>query len=355
MLELATNERLKLMFSHKEADRIPVTDTFWGATISRWHSEGLPEKVGVEEFFGLDKIAGIGVDISPRYPQKVLEETEDYIIYTTKWGATQREWKKQASTPEFLDFTVKTYEDWLKAKERMSVGEGRINWDYLKKNYSRWKKEGYWVQAGLWFGFDVTHSWFTGTERLLIAMIEQPEWCSDMFNTFLDINLKLMDEIWAAGYEFDGIRWPDDMGFKHSQFFSPDIYRELLKPVHKRAVEWAHQKGIKALLHSCGNILPLIPEFIDFGLDGLNPLEVKAGMDPFFLKDTYGDKLLLHGGIDILLWDDAEKVKAEMERTLPKMMKDGGYIFSSDHSVPSSISLNDYKEIVRLAKKLGTY
>lgn len=167
----------------------------------------------------------------------------------------------------------------------------------------------------------MTHSWFIGTERLLIALIEQPEWCMDMFNTFLDLNLKLFDRIWDAGYRFDGIRWPDDMGFKHSQIFSLNIYKELLKPVHKSAVEWAHKKGVKALLHSCGNIKPLIPEFIDFRLDGLNPLEVKAGM----------------------------------EKTLPVMMENGGYIFSSDHSVPSSISLEEYKEIAALAKKIGRY
>jgi uroporphyrinogen decarboxylase len=315
----------------------------------------LPENISIQDYFGLDKIAGIGVDISPRYPESIVKETEDYIIRTTRWGATQREWKKQSTTPEFLDFTIKTADDWIKAKERMLEGQNRINWNYLKDNYPRWKKEGYWIQAGLWFGFDVTHSWFVGTERLLIALIEQPEWCTDMFNTFLDLNLKLFDEIWEAGYEFDGIRWPDDMGFKHSQFFSPGIYRQLLKPVHKRAVEWAHKKGIKASLHSCGNILPLIPEFIDISLDGLNPLEVKAGMDPVFMKKTYGDNLLLHGGIDILLWDNAAKVKAEMERVVPLMMENGGYIFSSDHSVPSAISLNDYKEIVALAKKLGTY
>jgi uroporphyrinogen decarboxylase len=355
MAEWTTKKRMEAMFSHREADRIPVTDTFWTATIARWHREGMPKDVSIQDYFGLDKIATIGVDISPRFPESVTEETEEYIIRTTRWGATQKEWKKASSTPAFLDFKVKCYEDWLKAKELMQKGDDRINWRFLKEHYPRWRKEGYWIQAGFWFGFDVTHSWFVGTERLLIAMVEQPEWCMDMFNTFLELNLKYFDEIWNAGYEFDCIRWPDDMGFKHSQFFSVDTYRELLKPVHAKAVEWAHKKGIKPLLHSCGNIKPLIPEFLDFGLDGLNPLEVKAGMDPIWMKKTYGDKLLLHGGIDILLWEDAEKVKEEMKRVVPVMMENGGYVFSSDHSVPSSISLDEYKEIVEPAKKIGRF
>ena len=78
-------------------------------------------------------------------------------------------------------------------------------------------------------------------------------------------------------------------------------------------------------------------------------------MDPIWMKKTYGDKLLLHGGIDILLWEDAEKVKEEMKRVVPVMMENGGYVFSSDHSVPSSISLDEYKEIVEPAKKIGRF
>jgi uroporphyrinogen decarboxylase len=84
-------------------------------------------------------------------------------------------------------------------------------------------------------------------------------------------------------------------------------------------------------------------------------LEVKAGMDPVMMKKMYGDRLLLHGGIDIMLWDDAAKVHAEMERLVPVMKENGGYIFSSDHSVPSNISLTDYRGIVESAKRLGAY
>ena len=207
MAEWTTKKRMEAMFSHREADRIPVTDTFWTATIARWHREGMPKDVSIQDYFGLDKIATIGVDISPRFPESVTEETEEYIIRTTRWGATQKEWKKASSTPAFLDFKVKCYEDRLKAKELMQKGDDRINWRFLKEHYPRWRKEGYWIQAGFWFGFDVTHSWFVGTERLLIDMVEQPEWCMDMFNTFLELNLKYFDEIWNAGYEFDCIRW----------------------------------------------------------------------------------------------------------------------------------------------------
>lgn len=352
---LTSHERFARMFAHQDADRVPIIDSPWGATIERWQREGMPAGVSFVDFFDLDRVAGIGADISPRYPVRTLEATEDYTITTSAWGATFRNWKHAASTPEFLDFTVKDRDSWAEAKARMTPTRDRINWDHLQRNYATWRREGYWIEAGFWFGFDVTHSWMVGTERTLMAMLEDPEWCVDMFNTYLDMDLALFDMVWEAGYTFDSIRWPDDMGYKLNQFFSLKTYRELLKPVHRRAVEWAHAKGIKAHLHSCGDIRPLVPELIEIGIDALNPLEVKAGMDPLALKRQYGDDLVFHGGINAVLWDDPDAIAAEMRRVLPAMKANGGYIFSSDHSVPSSVSLEQFRYIVDLAKELGSY
>jgi uroporphyrinogen decarboxylase len=355
MISLTSRERFKRMFEHRDADRVPIQDSPWGSTIERWHKEGMPEGMHWTDYLGTDKIAAISADNSPRYPCKTLEETPEYKIYTTSWGATMKQWSHVTSTPEFMDFIVKDPETWRQAKSRMTPSDDRINWDYLKKNYARWREEGYWIEAHLWFGFDVTHSWTVGTERILIALLEEPEWCIDMFNHFLDVHLALLDKIWDAGYEFDCVNWPDDMGYKDKQFFSRDTYRNILKPVHKRAVEWAHRKGAKVRLHSCGNINPFIPELIDIGIDGLNPLEVKAGMNPVDLKSQYGSKLLFHGGVNAVLWDDRPAIEAEMRRVIPAMKKEGGYIFASDHSIPSSVSLQDFKGIIELIKELGKY
>jgi len=352
---MTTRERILRMFEHREADRIPITDSPWRTTIERWHREGLPEKQDWTDYFGVDRVERIRVDNSPRYPESIIEETEEYKIYTTKWGATQKEWKHVQSTPEFINFTITDPERWQPAKKLITPDPERINWAELKRNYRKWKECGAWIQAGLWFGFDVTHSWIVGTERILFALIEDPEWCRDMFGHLLDINLKLLDMVWQAGYEFDSIWWPDDMGYKHNQFFSLQMYRDLLKPYHQKAIDWAHAKGIKAHLHSCGDINPFIPELIDMGLDALHPLEVKAGMDPIRLKKSFGKDLMLNGGINAVLWNDSQAIAAEMQRVIPVLKESGGYIFSSDHSVPSSVSLADFKAIIELAKSLGAY
>jgi uroporphyrinogen decarboxylase len=352
---MTSHERFTRMFEHREADRIPVIDDPWDATIARWQREGMPEDISYVDYFGLDKRHLISVDNSPQYVRRIVDETDEYVTTITEWGTTLKNWKMEASTPQFLDFTIVDRESWAEAKARMVPNDDRIPWQMLKENYGTWRKEGYWLQGLLWAGFDVTHSWIIGTERLLFALIEDPEWIADMFNHELTVNLALLDRMWDAGYKIDSVFWYDDMGYKENQFFSLKMYRELLKPVHQRAIDWAHAKGIKAHLHSCGDIRPFVPELVDMGLDGLNPLEIKAGMDPIQLKQTFGEELLLHGGINAVLWNDIDAISEEMRRVVPVVKQNGGYIFSSDHSVPSSVSLQNFRHIVNLAKELGTY
>lgn len=355
MNELTTHQRMRRMYEHRDADRIPVIDSPWGATIERWRREGLPSEVSVEDYFGLDRFAGIGADNSPRYPVTTVEETHEFITRTTAWGQTLRNWKTHGGVPEFLNCRVSTPEIWAEAKARITPSRDRIDWEHLAKNYPRWRKEGRWIQAGFWFGFDATHSWIMGTETVLVAMATDPAWMSDVFNHLLDVDIALFDMVWEAGYPFDAIHWCDDMGYKLAQFFSLDTYRQLLKPVHQRAIAWAHAKGCKAALHSCGDIRPFVPELVSIGLDSLNPLEVKAGMDPLALKRDYGDRLVLQGGLNAVLYEKPAELWTEMRRIIPRMKRNGGFVASSDHSVPDSVSLEQFREFVRLAKELGQY
>lgn len=350
---MTSHERFSRMYAHRDADRVPIQDYPWKETLDRWQREGMPTRDYIS-YFDLDKTASIEIDNSPRYPVSVLEETDEYTIHTTVWGATMRNWKHHTTTPECLDFKVTTPEAWAEAKRRMLEGD-RVNWAHLQENYRKWRQEGRWIWAGLWFGFDVAHAHMVGTERLLMAMLEDPEWCSDMFNTYLDIDLAWCDKLWEAGYTFDEVHWPDDMGYKGKQFFSLALYRELLKPVHKRACDWAHAHGIKVRLHSCGDVNPLVPELIEIGVDALNPLEVKAGMDPVALKKKYGDRLVFHGGINAVLWDRKDEIISEINRVVPVMKENGGYIFASDHSIPDHVSFEDFKAIIDTAKTAGSY
>ncbi|MBQ3815006.1 MAG: hypothetical protein II836_03025, partial [Clostridia bacterium] len=83
---MTTRERFQRMYEHREADRIPIIDSPWAGTLRRWHREGMPEGIDWRDYFAVDKVESIGVDISPRYEVKVLEDTDRYQIATTSWG-----------------------------------------------------------------------------------------------------------------------------------------------------------------------------------------------------------------------------------------------------------------------------
>ena len=348
-------ERIKRMYEHQEADHVAIVDDPWKGTLKRWYREGLPAGMAWQDYFGVDKMATIEVDISPRYEKKILEENDRWYIETSQWGVTLKQFKEDDSTPEFLDFKVIDEESWVEAKARMTLEDDRIPWEWLKKEYPRWRAEGQWIRAIFWFGFDVTHSWMMGTENALIAMMEEPELMQDMFDTYLNRNIALYNRLWDAGYRFDELFWYDDMGYKGTTFFSPAMYRNLLKPFHTKAVNWAHNHGIVAQLHSCGDIHTLVPDILDTGVDALNPLEVKAGMDPIALKKQYGSRLLLRGGINDVKWTDQEAILAEIREKVPVLKENGGFIFSSDHSIPNSVPLQNMKLIVDEVKRVGKY
>ena len=352
---MTSQERIRRAYDHKEADRVPITDSPWAGTLARWKREGMPADADWRDVFDVDKVFSLGVDITPRYEQKILEETDEYQIVTTQWGVTLKNFKEQDSTPHFLDFKVNTPQAWEEAKARMTPTDDRIDWARIKEAHAKWRSQGAWINAGFWFGFDVTHSWMSGTDTILMAMLDDPEWFKDMVSTYLEMDLALFGKIWDAGYHFDGITWPDDMGYKGHTFFSNEIYAELLQPFHKRAIDWAHDRGIVAHMHSCGDIMERVPQLIEIGVDGLNPIEIKAGMDIHALKRDYGDKLLLHGGVNAQIFDQPDKVIPYIEDMLPDIKKNGGYIFSSDHSIPNSVSFDTYKLIVEAVKKLGAY
>ncbi len=334
---------------------VPVTDGPWDATVARWRREGLPAGVSYEDYFGLDRFVTIGVDNSPRYPVRELERTAEYVVGTTAFGVTCRNWLQHGGVPEFLDFTVKDPDTWRAAKARIAPDRDRIGWDHLKANWAGWRQAGAWITADLWFGFDVTHSWFVGTERVLEALADDAAWLTDIFHHMLETDLALYDMVWDAGYHFDAINWYDDMGYKGHTFFSLDTYRRLLKPAHRRACDWARARGVRVHLHSCGDVKTFIPDLLEIGVEMLNPVEVKAGMDPAFLKATYGDRLAFHGGINAALFDKPDRLWAQMHEAIPVLKCNGGFVCGSDHSVPDSVSLETFREFVRLARELGRY
>ncbi|GIX07958.1 MAG: uroporphyrinogen decarboxylase [Candidatus Poribacteria bacterium] len=352
--EWTPRERIRAALNHEEADRVPIHDTVWGTTLARWRREGMPPDVSPFDYFHYEMVA-YGADTSPQFPPQLIEETETYRIERNANGAVVRNWKHQTSTPEMIDFTIKTREDWERHKERFRMNPSRVSAAALADARRR-HEQGYWVCYSGVLGYDKTQA-IVGSENLLIAMVEDPEWVAEMFMTMADLIIETAQAMIQLGYPFDGAFLYDDMGYRNASLFSPKMYRELEKPGHAKVFEFFHDHGMPVILHSCGCVKELIPDLLDAGLDCLQPLEVKAGMDLIELKSKYGDRLAFMGGIDVRKMADPDPsvIEEEIRTKVGFAKQGGGYIYHSDHSVPDNVSFQQYCRVIELVREYGRY
>jgi len=350
---MTSRERVRMTLEHREPDRVPIHDSVWAATVSRWHKEGLPEEIPVSEYFDYE-IVGFGADLSPRFPVKVLERNETYIVETTPYGGIRRNFRDYSTTPEIIDWPVKSKEDWYKIKDRLQPNITRVNWVSSLNDYSRTYGDGKFVTYSAAMGYDQFQSYIK-TEELLILLVEDPEWAKDMFRTHAILLIEMAKIMIEYGFKFDGAFLYNDMGYRNGLLFSPRTYQEVLQETDAMVCEFFHKNNMPVILHSCGNVKELIPYLIDAGFDCLQPLEVKAGMDLLELKPEYGDKISFMGGIDVRKMTDPVAIEEEISRKFEVAKKGGGYIYHSDHSIPKNISFEDYNRVISLVKKYGKY
>ena len=130
-----------------------------------------------------------------------------------------------------------------------------------------------------------------------------------------------------------------DFGTQRGPFLSPDTYRELFKPFHRRVNDWIHgHTSWKTFIHSCGGVVPLIDDFIDAGFDILNPVQASAeGMEPTRLKSKFGDRIAFWGGgVDTqrtLPFGTPDEVRQEVRERIRTFSPGGGYVFNAVHNV----------------------
>ena len=352
---MTSRERVKLALQHKEADRIAIHDSPWGTTVERWRKEGLPADQSPTQYFGFE-FRGSGGNNSLQLPRKVLEETDEYVIATNPDGAVLKNWKHKTSTPELIDFTIKSREKWEEYKPRMVMNESRVNWEQQLKANKQVREGGFFCTMNFGPGFTKVCD-MVGPERTLIAMMTEPDWIKDMFMTDAQVCADMSEEMMGRGMEFDAGWIFDDLGFRDYTFFPPETYRELLMPAHKLISEPFKSRGLPMILHSCGYTMELMPLIIELGFDCVQPLEVKAGNDMLKLKKDYGEHIAFMGGIDVraMASPNPDDIVREISTKIPPMKQGGGYIYHSDHSVPDDVPLENYAYTIELVREYGGY
>ncbi len=352
---MTSQERVKCALRHEEPDRVPIYDSHWGATVNRWKKEGLPDSIPVQEYFSYELVL-IGFDSTPRFPVKNLEKTDKFIIQTTSTGAINKNFRDYSTTPELIERPIKSKKDWPPIKERLYPDYTRVDWVSTSRTYQIAKSEDKFITCSGALGYDALQGYIR-SDQLLMAMVTDPDWVKDMILTLANLWMKMMEMMLEKGFEFDGAFFFNDMGYRNGLLFSPKTYRKTHKEADEMVYSFCHKHNMPVILHSCGRVKEIIPDLIEVGLDCLQPLEVKAGMDVRELKEKYGDRLSFMGGIDVraMANPDPKVIEEEIRSKFKIAKKGGGYIYHSDHSIPNNVSFKQYKRVIELVKKYGEY
>lgn len=360
MQELTGVERIGNILKHKPVDRIGLYEHLWGDTVTTYKEQGfLKPDEHYEVKLGLDLVEcwpfNFMADLD--YKPEVLEETEYTILIKDGNGASLRRHKLHDTTPEHIDFSVKSHNDWQEYRPfLLQPDERRINFEEYRKQRNLAKENNLFFCCSSANVFELMHP-ICGHEYMLMGMAIEPEWIEDMANVYADLLISLQEILFEKEGYPDGYFYYDDLGYKLSPFMSPDFYKHFIMPFHKKTIDYAHSKGIKVIMHSCGFIEPLLPHMVETGIDCLQVIEIKAGMDLLRIHKNYGEKIALMGGIDarVITTNDKSAIDRELTAKIPTVKQGFGYVLHSDHSIPATVTYDTLQYFISRGLELGKY
>lgn len=362
--------RLKATLSHCEGDRIPVSDFFWSGFMERVR-EKWGNDLDMYRRFDLDYIV-VNPNMDPVIQDfEVIRQKGEDIWVKTGFGATVLR-RANLAMPHFESFSAAEPEDMKQfvleppddPRRLYRSGDDQINClgDRLLRNIPGWMERvdqycgDFPVFGSVCEGYE--YLWrCIGTENSLYWMLLEPE----LFEAFLkrigNFIVGLAEyQIREAKGKLSGMYVWGDIAYVNGMLFSPEMWRRYFKPIVQRVIKVCHNAGLMVIYHGCGNATPVYEDFIEIGLDGYNPLEVKSHLDAVELKKTYGGRLAFVGNVDVreLESGDRDRIKKEV---LYKMQaaQGGGWICQSDHSVSSDVDPDSYAYMVELVREYGRY
>lgn len=365
-------DRMNKALRHEEPDRVPVSDFFWGGFLQRWREElGLPADANPYRYYDLDwQVTLPNMDPHIR-PFETISESAAEVTVKTGFGAVIRK-KFDQAMPGFIGFETGTLEK-LEALKFDPAGDGRRFFmggdnqiagvgDGFERNSPPWID----TVKSLHPDFPVYGSvceahemlWrIVGSENVMYWIGEQPERLGAQIERVGRFCVSLAKaQILAADGLLDGMVVWGDVAYRKCMLFSPAYWRKWFKPVVKELVRVCHDAGLPVIYHGCGNARKIFEDLVECGIDAYNPLEAKAGLDVVELKREFGSRLTFCGNMDVRLWAEGamSEIQSEVLRKL-EAARGGGYIFQSDHSVPSNISAERYEFVLNLVRSRGSY
>lgn len=199
-------------------------------------------------------------------------------------------------------------------------------------------------------------------EDYMMAHLLFPDYLREVYEMQTDIVMKNL-EIYkqAVGDRIQVVLMSTaDYGNQNCEMIAPDLFRDLYKPYYKKMNDWVHANtGWKTMFHSCGSIVNLLDDYVEMGVDILNPIQLSArGMDGAMLKEKYGGKLVFWGGgIDTqgtLPFGSPEDVRREALERLALFSPGGGYIFNSIHNIVGKTPIDNVLALYNAAKEFNS-
>lgn len=347
---LTPRERFRRVMNFEPVDRLPNEEFgYWSEVYPVWQSQGMSKAVTNElkanHYFNFDRRLKLGVNfgLQPAFPVRVLSETSDgRKIIVDGNGVTCEVFSDNASTiPHYLDWSLKTPEDWKLFKERLNPNDlSRIptNWSQRLQELKNRT-----IPAGIYFGSlpGWVRDWM-GFQGICMAVHDYPEMMEDIFHRLTDVIVTMLERV-LPGTDFDFAYGWEDISFRSGPILSPSYFKSVLVPCYKRITDVLHRHGITTIYtDSDGDISLLIEPWLEGGFDTLFPLERAGATNPVEIRKRYGKRVRMLGGVDkMALIDGPAAIRRELEYLAP-VVYEGGFIPHVDHRVPPDVSYENY-------------
>lgn len=379
-MTMDSRQRLIKALEHKEADRVPID--LGGASVSLIHQNShqrLAEYLNIKD--PQDKIHNLmtmcvyvdqrikdrfGADIELIQPgkpdaweldidKKTKKWTDDWgCVYKKPEGVMYYEWDYQPLADAETISDIDDF-DWPDPKD---PGRYRGIQEKVKNIYHNTGKAmlvnsayGIWEQTFTLRSLDKALMDLASDHKFAKYLAERLlEWLLEYYDTMLSL----------VGEYIQVVKMDDDLGFRNGPIMSPDIYRKIYKPLHRKIVDFIKSKtDAKIFIHSDGSIHDFIPDFIELGIDAINPVEVTAkNMDSKMLKKEFGKDITFWGGCcdnRILEKGSPEEVAEEVKKRIFDFAPGGGLVFCSIHCIQPFVPPENIEAMFDTALKFGKY
>lgn len=348
---MTPRDRLLNAFLGRPVDRVPFGISFgwhpWGETLDRWKRETGKPDLSIERELGFDPgffRPALHCGAWPEFPYEVLSEDEHFIISRDFRGITTKNRRDFGSMPDFIDYPVKTTDDWdaYKAQRLDPKQPGRLAED-MAAFRAKAQSEGLAVEVGdfPWGVFGTVRD-LLGAEELLIAFYDQPAMIHDMMQHLTTLWLSIYAQI-AGVVQIDRIHIWEDMSGRNGSLISPEMVERFMMPCYDRIAAFARECGAQLVsVDTDGDCSQLVPIMMRHGVNLFLPFEVAAGNDVLAYRRQYPD-LAIFGGLDKrALARDRQAIDKEVDRART-MIRLGRYVPSWDHLIPPDVSWENYK------------